>query len=301
MAPSKLMAAAISAFPALSGMAFAGDAPDFRWLDRTDAASACIGDPATPSCAVETLLACRIRGEASLCAAVGLDLAVLEAEAERSRGGRTGPDPFAVLDAEAAAYRIEDILHIDAGEVRATIGIRFHSTDGLSWPEGGWRRMNYTVHREAGGWRMGRASWQPMMRLIDGRRAASRCIGDTRLPVCTVETHIACRVRNDADLCAKAGRVEGRHFRPEGATVIYSVRRIRRWLPPEPATPGAIFVIVETMEVTQWEPGTRPGEEGGNTSPGNEPLFVHPGFVAISYTLERRAGEWRVTNRSERP
>ena len=295
------MAAAIAAALVIPGMARGGETTDIRWLDRGDAASACIGDPATPACAVETLLACRIRSEASLCASVGLDLAVLEAEAERARDGGRGPDPFTVLAPRAAAYRIEGVRQTGAGKVRAAIGIRFHGADGLSWPEGGWRRINYTVHRDPGGWRMVGSSWQPMMRLIDPRSAASRCIGDVRTPVCAVETHIACRVRNDADLCAKAGRVEGRHFRPEGATVVYLVRRIRRWQPPEPAPPGAIFVVVETMETTQWEPGSRPGEEGGASDSGRDPGFVRQGFVAVSYTLERRAGAWRVTGRAERP
>jgi hypothetical protein len=301
MAASKFLAAAIAAALAIPGMARAGETTEIRWLDRSDAASACIGDPATPACAVETLLACRIRGAAPLCASVGLDLAVLEAEAKRSRDGGRGPDPFTVLDSQAAAYRIESVRQIGAGKARAAIGIRFHGADGLTWPEGGWRRINFTIRREAGGWRMVRSSWQPMMRLIDPRSAASRCIGDVRTPVCTVETHIACRIRNDAGLCAKAGRVEGRHFRPEGATVVYLVRRIRRWQPPEPAPPGTIFVIVETMEATQWEPGTRPGEEGGSSESGSDPVFVRPGFVAVSYTLERRSGTWRVTGRAERP
>ena len=64
------MAAAIAAALAIPGMARGGETTDIRWLDRGDAASACIGDPATPACAVETLLACRIRGLPALCSAV---------------------------------------------------------------------------------------------------------------------------------------------------------------------------------------------------------------------------------------
>lgn len=297
----KLTAAAISAVLALPGMGFAGESPGFRWLDRTDAASDCIGDPATPACAVETLLACRIRGEAPLCAAVGLDLAVLEAAAERLRGGPSGPDPFTVLDARAAEYRIDHVGETGDGGARVSLAARFHGSDGLAWPEGGMRRLKYTLHREDGDWRVDNVSWQPLVRFMDGNEAASRCIGDVRSPVCTVETHIACRVRDDKSLCAKAGRVEGRHFRPKGATVTYMVTRIRRWQPPDPPAPGTIFVIVETMEVTQWEPGNRPGEQDGAPESGSDPLFVQPDFVPVSYTLERRAGEWRVTSRAERP
>jgi hypothetical protein len=306
MTPSKLMAAAVLAVLALSGIAItgavrAGQHPEIRVLDRANASSACIGDPATPSCAVETLLACRIRGEEALCAAVGLDLVALEAVAERLHGGPSGPDPFTVLDARAAEYRIDHVSETGDGGARVSLAARFHGNDGLGWPEAGMRRLKYVLHREDGAWWVDNVSWQPLVRFIDGHEAASRCIGDVRTPVCTVETHIACRVRSDAELCAKAGRVEGKHFRPKGATVTYMVTRIRRWEPPEPPAPGTIFVIVETMEVTQWEPGSRSGEQGGASDSGSDPVFVRPGFVAVSYTLERRAGEWRVTGRAERP
>ena len=295
------MAAAISAVLALSGPAFAGDAPDFRWLDRGDAASACIGDPATPACAVETLLACRIRGEAALCAAVGLNLAALEAAAKSRHGGLSGPDPMAVLAARAVEYRIDPVRQTGAGKARVSVAARFHGRDGLAWPEAGLRRLKYALHREDGAWRVDNVSWQPLVRFIDRHEAVSRCIGDARTPVCAVETHIACRIRGDKALCAKAGRVEGRQFRPKGATVTYMVTRIRRWQPPEQAPPGSVFVVVETRESTQWRPGDRPGEEGGAETPEGEAFFVQSNFVTVAYTLERRAGRWRVTNRTERP
>ena len=299
MARLTLIVAAFPAVLALAGAAFAGAAQQHRWLDRTGTSSGCIGDSATPECAVETLLACRLRRDAALCAAVGVELPALEAEATSLRTSGAAPDPFTVLDPQAAEYRIETVLKAGAGSVRVTVAIRFHGADGLSWPEAGWRRMQYALQGDGGGWRVEGITWQPMVRLIEPSTAAGSCIGRTGTPVCAVETHIACRVRNDADLCARAGRVEAPHFRPKGASVLYYVGRIRRWEPPEHAAPGALFVIVETRESTQWQPGTRPGEEGGGTDSGA--VVIRPGFVAVAYTLERRAGAWRVVNRVERP
>lgn len=295
-----LLAALLAGLTLTRGAA-AGQHPELSVLDRINASSGCIGAPATPECAVETLLACRIRGDATLCAAIGLDLALLEAESGRLRGDTAGPDPMTVLSARAVEYRIDPIVETGPKEARVSIAARFHGDHGLAWPEAGLRRLYYTLHQEAGTWWVDNVSWQPLARFIDPKQATSPCIGETRGPVCTVETHIACRVRNDATLCEAAGRVEAPHFRPKGATVTYMVQRIRRWQPPELTAPGTVFVIVETRESTQWQPGFRPGEKGAAESPASEPLFVHPGFVTVAYTLQRRAGEWRVTIRTERP
>ena len=44
-----------------------------RRITPTEADSACIGDPVTPVCAVETLFACFARLDAELCRAVGIE------------------------------------------------------------------------------------------------------------------------------------------------------------------------------------------------------------------------------------
>lgn len=301
----RLCRAAAAAFALLVALAPRGAQPEesagIFWLDRTGASSVCIGEAATPLCAVETLLACRLRGEATLCTVVGLDSAVLTAEAERLRGSASGPDPFTVLDPRAIEYRVNHAGDDAADTTRVGIALRIHGVDGLTWPEGGWRRLTFALHRQGEGWWVDGVRWQPRLRFIGPREAASRCLGDTGRPVCTIETHIACRVRSDDSLCAAAGRVEGRHFRPSGATVAYIVQRIRPWKPPEPAAPGAAYLIVETMEATQWQPGDRPGEKGGAADSGSDALFVRPGFVPVRYTLERRDDRWRVTGRAERP
>lgn len=55
-------------------------AGELRVLDYTNAGSTsrCIGNPVTPLCAVETLEACRIRGEWKYCERVGYDYSVFE-------------------------------------------------------------------------------------------------------------------------------------------------------------------------------------------------------------------------------
>jgi hypothetical protein len=45
------------------------DLPAYRSIDANQATSTCIGNPATPLCAVETYLACGVRREQRLCAA----------------------------------------------------------------------------------------------------------------------------------------------------------------------------------------------------------------------------------------
>ncbi len=287
-----LLAALVAFRPA--GPVSAQDA-EIRFIDRAGASSDCVGEPATAVCAVETALACRIRQDAALCEQVRLG----DAAQTGRPGGNPNPDPIAVLDARAVEYIVKYAKESGDGTARVIISVRLHGADGLVWPDRGGRVLNYQLLRDDAGWRVAGVSWQPLVRYIDRRGGASGCIGDPRTPLCAVETHIACRVRDDPALCELAGVVESKHFRPKGATVLYTVARIRRWEPPEPAAPGSFFVIVEVWESTQWQPGSRPGEGGGG-QPG-EAIIVDPAFIATRYTLERLRGVWRVTGRAERP
>jgi hypothetical protein len=278
-----LLAGLVAFMPALP--APAQDA-DIRFIDRTGASSACVGDPKTAVCAVETALACRIRQDAALCERVRLDGAVTP----KRPGGNPNPDPIAVLNARAIEYFVKYAKEKDDGTARVEVSVRLHGSDGLVWPDRGGRRLKYELRRDGAGWVVAGVAWQPFVRYVD-RTGGGKCVGDVSSPVCTVVTHIACRVRDDPALCELAGVVESKHFRPKGATVLYTVARIRRWEPPEPAAPGSIFVIVEVWESTQWQPGSRPGEA----------IVVDPAFIATRYTLERLGGVWRVTGRAERP
>ena len=51
--------------------------PEFWRITQTDATSTCIGDPKTPLCAVETLIACGARRDLRLCRIAGVDKDVI--------------------------------------------------------------------------------------------------------------------------------------------------------------------------------------------------------------------------------
>ncbi|MEN8197332.1 MAG: hypothetical protein ABFS30_12590 [Pseudomonadota bacterium] len=260
---------------------------DIRWVDQTGASSDCIGSPDSAVCAVETALACRVRRDAALCKAVRLSLP----PEEELPFARRNPDPFTVVEVTGVKYLVRD--EEEGDDRRIGVSVRFHGKFGLNWPDRGWRRLIYGVRRAGGAWLVDDISWQPWIRMIGPRDAASKCIGAADTPVCAVETHIACRLRDDAALCADAGGLEPRHFRPKGATVLYTIDRIRKWEPPELAIAGSVFVTVWAAESTDLPPP-------GTTDPGSY-YIARPGFVAVSYTLERLRGQWRVVNRTERP
>lgn len=260
---------------------------DIRWVDQTGASSHCIGSPVSAECAVETALACRVRRDAALCEAVGLSLPPSEDLPFAARD----PDPFDVVEVTGVKFLIHDEERGDSRRIGTSV--RFYGKYGLNWPDSGWRRLIYSVRRSDGGWRVDRVSWQPWIRMIDPRKATSQCIGRRDSPVCALETHIACRVRGDDALCADAGGLEPKHFRPKGATVLYYIDRIRKWEPPELAAPGSLLVIVWVAESTDLP---APGAE----QPGGA-YIGRPAFVPVGYTLERRDGVWNVLNRTERP
>jgi hypothetical protein len=279
-----IAAAMLFAFPVVA----AGQSEeDIRWVDQAGASSDCIGSPSSAACAVETALACRVRRDVALCAAVGLALPT----EEELPFTRHNPDPFAIVEATGVKYLIHDEEEGDSR--RLGVSIRFHGKYGLNWPDRGWRRLVYGVRRESGGWRVIEISWQPWIRMIGPRDASSKCIGARDAPVCALETHIACRVRDDAALCMDMDGLEPRHFRPKGATVLYHIDRIRKWEPAELAPPGGILVVVWVAESTDMPP---PGAAAPESF-----YIARPEFVAVSYTLERRDAQWRVLNRAERP
>ena len=67
-----------AALPASADEKF--DPKQVRVITPTRATSTCIGDPKTPICAVETLLACRVRKNQKLCDLVGIYNKSLEDE-----------------------------------------------------------------------------------------------------------------------------------------------------------------------------------------------------------------------------
>lgn len=260
---------------------------DLRWIDRAGASSSCIGSAGTAECAVETALACQLRRDAGLCATVQLALA----EAGELPFSRDNPDPFEVVEATGVKYLIYDEEQGDSR--RITVSLRVYGKHGLDWPERGWRRITYSVRRDGGAWRVDSIFWQQWIHRLDSRYATSRCIGDRETPVCAVETHMACRVRGEEALCDGMDGLEPKHFRPKGATVLYTIDRIRRWEPPELAPRGSLFAVVWVAESTE-------APAPGGTQQG-EAYVTRPGFVPVSYILERRDGLWTVLSRTERP
>jgi hypothetical protein len=263
------------------------DPEDVRWVDQQGASSGCLGSAQSPECAVDTALACRVRDDASLCESVGL---ALPAKRELPFTQRI-PDPFAVVEITGVKYLIHDEGRGDSR--RIGVSVRFYGKYGLNWPESGWRRLIYRIRRDGGAWRVENVSWQPWIRRIGPQEGSGGCIGKRTSPVCVVETHIACRVRDEPALCADARGLEPRHFRPQGATVLYYIDRIRRWKPPELAPSDSLFVVVWVAESTDLP-------APGKADPGSV-YVTRPAFVPVSYLLERREGAWRVLSRTERP
>jgi hypothetical protein len=71
---------------------------------------------------------------------------------------------------------------------------------------------------------------------ITATRATSRCIGNIKEPLCALDTHLACTVKDLGDICPKVG--VRRKWDSERPTFIrYSVVRQGKWAEP-PAVPG---------------------------------------------------------------
>ncbi len=266
--------------PAMADESVAG------WIKYTRASSICIGKPDTPLCAVETALACRLRGNARLCGKVGL-----APEPQPDAGLPVpNPDPATTIEAIAVEYRVEDYDESHGGQARVGLAVRHYGQNGLVWPEQGWRLVNYMLTQGSKGWRVDDISWAPQPRWIGPRDASSTCLGDMRLPACAVETDIACRVRGTPALCEPTGKTAT----GTGETVTYVVDRIRRSAPPgSDASPDDVTLTVWLAESVESAPG--PDDTDG------DPLARPPVFAMVAYTLQRSGNVWRVTGRSAVP
>lgn len=275
-----------------AGIAVAAEPPRTGWIDGESASSGCIGDASSPVCTVETALACRLRKDPALCRAAGLNPDEVRAEPPATRPPRPSRHPAEVIETTAVEYRIDDVDERE-NAARVAIGARYHGEDGLTWPDRGWRLLTYSLIRADGtAWRIEKIRWAPLVRWLGPVDAASRCLGDAKTPLCAVETHIACRVRSDEEICAAAGRVEAKVFRPHRATVLYFVNRIRRWTPPDAGdVPAVIVWMAESTEFPAPDAKPKPGDA----------YVTHSNFVLTSYTVERRDDAWRVVSRAERP
>lgn len=121
------------------------------------ATSGCIGQPTTPVCAVETLLACWVRGQPALCRAV----AVSEARAaDRIAGPRSSPEAEAQYSIDrASTIRHEDVTDdlkavewFKPGFVLVELVRRICPQTPQRCDDEPWEEMQIIVRPEAGRW-----------------------------------------------------------------------------------------------------------------------------------------------------
>ena len=121
------------------------------------ATSACIGQPTTPVCAVETLLACWVRGQSGLCRAV----AVSEARAaERIAGPGSSPEADTQYSIDrASTIRREDVTDdlravewFKPGFVLVELVRRACPQGPQRCDDEPWEEMQIVVRPEAGRW-----------------------------------------------------------------------------------------------------------------------------------------------------
>ena len=283
-------------------------APEQKQITPTAADSACIGDPVTPICAVETMIACFARRDAELCHKIGIG--------DFSFGDDPGPMTVAYMILEASEIRPEDVASAPE-KLRAADWFKpgFYKTRTVEWfcqpgqaaqPSCAWSELSYYMKPAGGKWRL--ASWsldgfsplEPLSppvpdsqkRRITPTEADSACIGDPVTPVCAVETMLACSARLDMDLCHKVG-VEGMSF---GSY---------------PALKTVEYVVLETSEIRPEDVASAPEEV-------RDAYWLKPGFYRVytrqwvceadratcpswpwretSYSVKPLDGEWHVVS-----
>ena len=124
-------------------------AQEIRSITRTEATSQCIGDPRTPLCAVETLLACFTRHDMSLCRRVGVDGVSFDDRL-------IGRDYFVISMKLLRGGEIpEDLKDTDwyrPGYLEITLAGRYHLSSVEMSPAKGWQYYDYTVKPEGNLW-----------------------------------------------------------------------------------------------------------------------------------------------------
>jgi hypothetical protein len=65
----------------------------------------------------------------------------------------------------------------------------------------------------------------------DPKTTTSRCVGETKTPLCTIETFLACRIRANDELCGIAGSETGygNHSLDRDEYTRYRVAKVTRW------------------------------------------------------------------------
>lgn len=314
---------------------------EVRFIDRHGASSDCIGDVSTPLCAVETFLACKVRGDAQICL-TALELQARRSEARQvirivpqidreitqadeydsrkrddsSSAGKLEesaptipamdrsivPDPSRVIDATAVEYRLVMQDHLINSDVRIDIVARFHGRDGLKWPFEGWQEIGYLLRLEKNHPQILRIERKGEPGWISEAGSSTDCIGYPIDPVCAVETTLACLVRASGRTCDKTGVPAPRRPALPGRLVRYDIRFLG-WQETEPIPPDQRRLLtVETAEI--WERLGPPQGEWPTIRPSwpyDDAMERLRNAMTVRYTVERDGKDWRVVSRVERP
>ena len=115
---------------------------DIRSITQTGATSQCIGDPRTPLCAVETLIACFTRHDMSLCRRVGVDGISFD---DRLIGRDYIVISMKVLRGGDIPEELKDTDWYRPGFVEITLAARYRLSSGEMSPADGWEYDDYTV------------------------------------------------------------------------------------------------------------------------------------------------------------
>ncbi len=125
--------------------------PEIRTITQTESTSKCIGDPRTPLCAVETLLACNIRGQIELCQMIGRDALDFVGKVHISQkkyflfSKKTIREQDMSKDLEGAYWHRIGFVELD-------IKSRSYFEDGRLWPVKEWDTYSYMLKPVGNQW-----------------------------------------------------------------------------------------------------------------------------------------------------
>jgi hypothetical protein len=200
-------------------------------VTKTTATSRCIGQSRTPVCALETYLACFVRGFTEACKRVGLD------------GIRDGAEDVTSIQYTVLSQKKwKDVPeHPQFNDPRTYHGIQLD----LNWrwcyapPKQRCEReedIKYWLFRGDHGWEVmfmlepelatddPSKPAPPFKHEMSAARTTSRCIGNIRDPICALDTFFACKIRDLGEICSKvAGKGKQDAERP--TFIRYTVAR----------------------------------------------------------------------------
>lgn len=133
------------------------DPQEIRVITATSATSNCIGDPKTPVCAAETMMACFARLDLRLCEHVGVDASLLQLP-KIQENVRYQVLTSHVIRSEDIPPELQDVYWMKPGYVEITIlEMDFIPSGGSSnEPPMGWK-ISYVTKSTASGWQI--VSW----------------------------------------------------------------------------------------------------------------------------------------------